>query len=123
MHGVLFGSGAALRAQVIAQAAAIDADKLWIEKIKVATSPLGQEQSDPEARDALLELQAILEEAKEDSDFLAHLQEELAPFLNKLSDEIKEDVPLLTLARSQLFNRLVAEVSPGLLSRLSAKVA
>jgi len=68
-------------------------------------------------------LQVILAEAKADPDFLAQLQEELAPFLNKLSDDIKHDVPLLSLAREQRFGDLVAEVAPGLLARLSAKVS
>jgi len=123
LHGLLFGNGAALRAQVIAQAASIDSEKLWVEKVKVTTSAPGQQQVDPESREALSELQVILAEAKVDPDFLAQLQEELAPFLNKLYDDIKHDVPLLSLAREQRFGDLVAEVAPGLLARLSAKVS
>jgi DNA repair exonuclease SbcCD nuclease subunit len=122
-HGVLFGSGAALRAQVIAQAASIDSDKLWVEKVKVATSAPGHQQVDPESREALSELQVILAEATADPDFLGHLREELVPFLNKLPDEIKYDVPLLLLAREQRFGDLVSEVAPGLLARLTAKVS
>lgn len=123
LHGLLFGNGAALRAQVIAQAASIDSERLWVEKVKVGTSAPGQQQVDPESREALSELQVILAEAKTDPDFLAQLQEELAPFLNKLSDDLKHDVPLLSLAREQRFGDLVAEVAPGLLARMSAKVS
>lgn len=123
LHGALFGNGAGLRAQVIAQAAAIEPEKLWVEKVKVATSAPGQQQADPESREALAELHVILAEAQTDPDFLAHLQEELAPFLNKLSEEVKHDVPLLSLAREQRFGDLVGEVAPGLLARLSAKVS
>ncbi len=123
LHGLLFGNGAALRAQVIAQAASIDSEKLWVEKVQVATTVPGQQQVDPESREALSELQVILVEATADPDFLAQLQEELAPFLNKLSDDIKYDVPLLSLAREQRFGDLVTEVAPGLLARLSAKVS
>jgi hypothetical protein len=123
LHGLLFGNGAALRAQVIAQAASIDSEKLWVEKVTVATSAPGQLQVAPESREALSELQVILSEAKADPDFLAQLQEELAPFLNKLSDDVKYDVPLLSLAREQRFDDLVSEVAPGLLARLSAKVS
>lgn len=122
-HGLMFGSGAALRAQVIAQAASIDSEKLWVEKVKVATSAPGQQPVDSEAREALSELQVILAEAKADPDFLAQLQEELAPFLNKLSEDVKYDVPLLSLAREQRFADVVAEVAPGLIARLSAKVS
>ena len=94
-----------------------------VERVKVATSAPGQQQVDPDSREALSELQVILAEAKADPDFLAQLQEELAPSLNKLSDDIKHDVPLLSLAREQRFGDLVAEVAPGLLARLSAKVS
>jgi exonuclease SbcD len=123
VHGTLFGNRAVLRAQVLAQAAAIDAEKLWIEKVEVATSGVVQAQPDSESTEALSELQVILKEAQSDPDFLAHLQEELAPFLNKLSEEVKYDVPLLALAREQRFSDLVEQVAPGLLSRLSAKVS
>ena len=123
LHGLLFGSGPALRAQVIAQAVSTDSERLWVEKVKVATSAPGRQQVDPESREALSELQVILAEAKADPDFLAQLQDELAPFLNKLPDDIKHDVPLLSLAREQRFGDLVSEVAPGLLARLSAKVS
>jgi len=123
LHGLLFGCSAALRAQVIAQAASIDSEKLWVEKIQVATSASGQQQVDPESREALSELQVILTEAKADPDFLAQLQEELTPFLNKLSDDVKHDVPLLSLARERRLGDLVSEVAPDLLARLSAKVS
>lgn len=122
-HGLLFGNGAGLRAQVIAQAASIDPEKLWVEKVKVATSAPGQQQVDPESREALSELQVILTEAKSDPDFLAQLQEELAPFLNRLSDDVKHDVPLLSLARERRFGDLASEVAPALLARLNAKVS
>ena len=123
LHGLLFGNGAALRAQVIAQAASIDSEKLWVEKVKIATLAPGQQQVASESREALSELQIILAEAKADPDFLALLEEELAPFMNKLSDDIKHDAPVLSLAREQRFGDLVSEVGPGLLARLSAKVS
>jgi predicted phosphodiesterase/mono/diheme cytochrome c family protein len=122
LHGLLFGSGAALRAQVIAQAASIDSEKLWVEKVSVATSAPWQPPVDADSHEAMSALQAILAEAMTDPDFLVQLQQELAPFLNKLSSEVQHDVPLLTLAREQRLGDLVAEVAPGLLARLSAKV-
>ena len=122
LHGALFGNAAALRAEVLAQAAAIDPEKLWIEKVKIATSASEQTQGGTDSREALQELQAILQEAKSDPDFLAHLEEELAPFVNKLSDEVRSDVPLISLARDKRFADLLAEVAPGLVARISAKV-
>lgn len=122
LHGALFGNAAALRAEVLAQAAAIDPEKLWIEKVKIATSASEQAQGATDSREALQELQAILQEANSDPDFLAHLDEELAPFVNKLSDEVRNDVPLISLARERRFADLVTEVAPGLLARIGAKV-
>jgi exonuclease SbcD len=122
-HGALFGSAADLRAQVLAQAAAIDPDKLWIEKVKVATKPVEQPESDAESRQALADLQGILQEAQADPDFVKHLEAELAPFLNRLTAEVKHDVPFVALARDGRFGELVAQVAPDLLAKLTAKVA
>jgi exonuclease SbcD len=122
-HGALFGGLQALRGQVLAQAAALSPEKLWIEKVKVSTTPMGQAQGDAESRQALVDLQAILQEAQTDSLFLKHLEGELAPFLNRLSAEVKHDVPLVALARDRRFSDLVATVAPDLLAKLTSKVA
>lgn len=122
LHGTLFGNTAVVRAQVLANAAAIDAELLWVEKVKVATTPLEAERPSGESHEALGELQAIFSEACEDPEFLAGLKEQLQPFLNKVSDELNEDVPLLTLARQERFADIVREVAPGLLEQLSTKV-
>lgn len=123
LHGALFGNAASIRAQVLAQAAAIDEEQLWIEKVKVATTPVDAPQSSGESREALAELQAIFAEASSDPDFLEDLQHQLHPFLNKVSDELKEDVPLLQLARQKRFADIVQEVAPGLLAQLGSKVS
>ena len=120
LHGVLTGNSAMVRAQVLAQAAAVDEDQLWVEKVKVATTPL--EAAVPgEDREALGELQEIFSEASSDPDFLEHLQQQLQPFLNKVSDELKDDVPLLELARQKRLADLVKKVAPGLLAQLGSK--
>ena len=69
----------------------------------------------------MADLQAIFAEASSDPDFMAHLQQQLQPFLNKVSDEMNEDVPLLELARQKRFSEMVLEVAPALLSQLNAK--
>lgn len=123
IHGALFGSAQELRAQVLGQAAAIDPEKLWIEKVKVSTKPVEQAQGDVESRQALADLQGVLQEAQADPDFLQHLESELAPFLNRLSAEVKHDVPSVALAREGRLGDLVAQVAPDLLAKLTAKVA
>lgn len=121
LHGSLFGNAAHLRAQVLAQAAAIDAEQLWIEKVKVSTTPLHSPPKSEESHEALGELQSIFAEASQDPEFLAELQDQLRPFLNKASDELRDDVPLLDLARQKQFESIVQEVAPSLLAKLSSK--
>ncbi|MDB5875718.1 MAG: metallophosphoesterase [Ramlibacter sp.] len=123
MHGWLFGNASALRAQVLAQAAAIGADQLWIEKVRLATALVESDLPSGAANEALAELRGIFSEAWEDPEFLQELQEQLRPFLNKVSDELKEDVPLLDLARGSQFADIVKEVAPGMLAQLSATEA
>lgn len=122
LHGALFGNAAGMRAQVLAQAAAIDAEQLWVEKVKLATSPLEAPQSSGESYEALAELQAIFSEASQDIEFLEELQEQLRPFLSKVSDDLKDDVTLLELSRKKRFADIVQEVAPALLDQLSSKV-
>jgi DNA repair protein SbcD/Mre11 len=122
LHGVLTGNPAMVRAQVLAQAGAVDEDQLWVEKVKVATSPL-KAAAAGEAREALGELQEIFAEASADPEFLEQLQQQLQPFLNKVSDELAEDVPLLELARQKQLAQLVQQVAPGLLAQLGSKGA
>lgn len=123
LHGALLGNAARLRADVLAQASAVAPDRLWVEKIRVATSDVTQQKACGDAGEALAELSAIFEEAKDDPDFLRHLQSELQPFLNKIPDEIKNDAPLLELAKQGQFSRLAQEIAPGLIAQLSSKVA
>lgn len=120
LHGVLTGDNTMVRAQVLAQAAAVDEDQLWVEKVKVATTPL-EAAAPREAREALGELQEIFAEASSDPDFLQHLQQQLQPFINKVSDELKDDVPLLELARQKRLAEMVQEVAPSLLAQLGSK--
>lgn len=120
LHGALVGAPALVRAQVLAQVEAIDPEQFWIEKVRVATTAMDTP-APGESREALADLQAIFDEASSDPDFMAHLQQQLQPFLNKVSDEMNEDVPLLELARQKRFPEMVLEVAPALLSQLNAK--
>lgn len=122
LHGTLFAGAAALRAEVIAQASAIDPEQLWIEKVKVATVPVEIPRHNNDSVEALAELEEILAEASVDADFIAQLQEQLNPFLNKASDELTEDVPFLTLARERRLATIIQQIAPSVLAQLSAKV-
>lgn len=121
LHSALAANPPLLRAQVLAQAEAINPELLWIEKVKQATTAL-EAPVLGEYREALSELKAIFAEAATDPEFLEHLQQQLQPFLNKISEEVDDEVPLLELARNKQYTKLVEEVAPGLIGQLSAKV-
>lgn len=121
-HGLLFGKAAELRAEVLNQIAVIGNDKLWLEKVKVATSPTSGADDYAARMDAIADLQQILKKAAIDPEFLALLNADLQPFFGKVSSEVKEDVPLLTLAKSGNLAELVTHVSPALLARLAEGV-
>lgn len=117
-HGALFGKANELRAEVLGQIAAIGNDRLWLEKVKLATEPFGDKADIGGRMDAVADLQEILEEAATDPEFLAQLRTELQPFFGKVSAEVKEEVPFLTLARAGDFSALLKHVSPALLASL-----
>lgn len=118
-HGALFGKAGDLRAEVLGQIAAIGNERLWLEKVKLATEPF-EDSNDFRARmDAISDLQEILNEAETDPEFLKQLQADLHPFYSKVSSELKADVPLLELAREGQFAELVKHISPALLANLA----
>ncbi len=118
-HGLFFGRTQQLRAEVLNQIGVIGNDRLWLEKVKLATSPLEVAASQGEHLEALAELKKILEVAALDPEFLALLERDLRPFVGKVRSEVKEDVPLLSLARSGELAPLVQHVWPVLLARLA----
>jgi DNA repair protein SbcD/Mre11 len=118
-HGLFFGSAKELRAEVLNQIGIIGNDRLWLEKVKVATSPLAKQQRQNENMEALAELQEILVSAASDQDFLAQLEKGLQPFVGKVSSDVKEETPLLAKARAGDFAALIQHVGPALMARLA----
>lgn len=118
-HGHLFGKAKELRAEVLNQIATIGNEKLWLEKVKVATTPVLESSDFSTRMDAIADLQAILEAAGHDDEFLSLLRSDLLPFFNKVHSDVRDDTPLLTMARSGYFSELVKQISPALLARLA----
>jgi exonuclease SbcD len=118
-HGALFGKAADLRAEVLAQVAALGNDQLWLEKVRLDTEPLLDAADTARRLDAFAELQDILLEAQADPDFLKQLQADLQPFSSRVSSELREEVPLLRLVREGDVAALVRQVSPALLASLA----
>lgn len=118
-HGDLFGLELQLRSEVLALAVARGAERLWIEKVKVATSAADDGEAVRARADALSDLQDLLQAAESDPDFLKSLQEELLGLVNKAPLELQTTVPYFKAIRSGDLEGLVREVRPGLVSHLA----
>jgi exonuclease SbcD len=118
-HGDLFGLEAQLRAEVLALAAVIGAERLWIEKVKVSTLAADDGEAVRARTDALSDLQYLLEAAETDPDFLQSLQEDLLGLVNKAPLELQTMVPYFKAIRAGDLMELIREVRPGLVSFLT----
>jgi DNA repair protein SbcD/Mre11 len=118
-HGLFFGRATQLRAEVLNQIGIIGNEKLWLEKVKLETSAADTAAAQHEQLEALADLRQILEAATQDPEFLALLERDLHPFIGKVRSEVKEDAPLLELAREGKLAALVEQVGPALIARLS----
>ncbi|MEX3979943.1 exonuclease SbcCD subunit D [Paraburkholderia sp. EG287A] len=118
-HGLFFGRATQLRAEVLNQIGIIGNDKLWLEKVKLETSAADTAAAQNEQIEAIADLKLLLEAATQDAEFLALLERDLRAFVGKVRSEVKEDAPLLELAREGKLAALVEQVGPALLARLS----
>jgi DNA repair exonuclease SbcCD nuclease subunit len=118
-HGQLFGLQAQLRAEVLAQIAGIGNERLWLEKVRVATEAFVDADKMHAYLDAFSDLQAILNQAAADPELTAELQKELAPFAAKTPPELQELVPLLEQIRQGQLQGVIEEVGPAVLAHLA----
>jgi len=118
-HGELFGLETQLRVEVLAQIAAISHDRLWLEKVKIATKPLAQSEPPTGRTDALADLHGLLIEAESDPEFLSMLKERLIALAAQAPSELHRSVPELEHVRNGELARLVGEVRSGLIAQLS----
>lgn len=118
-HGDLFGLESQLRAEVLALAVAMGAERLWIEKVKVFTSAVDDGAAVRARANALSDLQDLLEAAETDQNFLKSLQEDLLGLVNKAPLELQTAVPYFKAIRSGDLAELVREVRSGLVSHLA----
>jgi DNA repair exonuclease SbcCD nuclease subunit len=97
-HRELLGQESQLRQEVIAQAVALDPDRIWIEKVRIASqSPSDASRStlDKESADALIELEGMAKTAVSDTDFMNSLQQDIQILLEKLPHEVLQAMPEL----------------------------
>jgi DNA repair exonuclease SbcCD nuclease subunit len=100
-HSELVMDEGQLRQEMIAQAVALDAERIWIEKVRVASEALATDQalSDAEGMDALAELEKLVLSASEDADFVQSLQADWQALLEKMPHEVLQTVPDLASLR------------------------
>lgn len=115
-HGQLFGLEQQLRAEVLAQAAALSDGQVWIEKVEVATQPQASVQHAEQRADALADLQALLAGAPADAELAASLQAELMQMIGRLPREVVEALPLLADIQAGRVQELIAATAPALLA-------
>lgn len=96
-HGTLLGQEAQLRQEVIAQAVALDAERIWIEKVRLDSAPLRlafaatrNTDGTDEASGSLTELEELAMLAIDDPDFMTSLQTDVQILLEKLPHEVLE---------------------------------
>ena len=115
-HPELLGQESQLRQEVIGQAVALNPDRIWIEKVRVATQALGVQQTerrtDDDSADALRELEIIAKSAAGDSDFMQSLQQDIQLLLEKLPHDVLLAMPDLKEMRQEPLEHL-----PSLLER------
>jgi exonuclease SbcD len=112
-----------LRQEVIAQAVALDADRIWIEKVRVASEPLVVDQvpSGADSQDALVELEKLVLSALDDADFVRALQADWQALLEKLPHDVLQTVPeLASLRQDALANapERIRQAVPLLMARV-----
>lgn len=118
VHGELFGQEAQLRAEVLGQVAALGHDRLWLEKVKLATSAPAEPATEHDRAEALADLRTLLLQAQTDPDFLDSLQSELMGLVGKAPQELQGSVPWFDDIRAGDMHRLLNEVGPALMAQL-----
>jgi DNA repair exonuclease SbcCD nuclease subunit len=123
-HPALVADEGQLRQEVVAQAVALDPDRVWIEKVRVASEALTTEQlpTNEEARGALADLAALTLLAKDDPDFVQSLQADWLALLEKLPHEVLQASPDLQALRQDPLAQLperILQATPMLMGRVA----
>ena len=112
-----------LRQEVIAQAVALDADRIWVEKVRVASEPLStaHSPSGDEGQDALAELESLALSAQDDPDFVRSLQADWQSLLEKLPHDVLQAAPELSSLRQEPLSQVserIRQAIPMLMARV-----
>ncbi len=120
LHGDLFSLENQLRAEVLSQANAFGEEVLWVEKVRLDTSPQLDRDALKARSDAIADLQDMLDQAVDDEAFIEDLADELQQLVNRSPRALFDAVPDLDAVRRGDLGELAKEISPALLSRLAS---
>ena len=118
-HGHLFGLDAQLRAEVLGIAASIGSERLWIEKVRVDTTPHELPAQVAAKSDAVADLQELLSRAEHDTEFMDSLRTDLQQLLGRVPTELLDMVPELHALRAGEIHDLVRRTAPSLVAHLA----
>lgn len=118
-HGELFGLETQVRAEVLAHAAAIGSERLWIEKLRLDTTPHGLAADVGARLDAVADLQTLLQKAEFDPVFMESLQEDLMQLIGKLPLEVIDALASVQSVRAGQTANLVRSIGPALLDHVA----
>lgn len=124
VHAELIVDEGQLRQEVIAQAVALDADRIWVEKVRVATEALeaAHPSSDDESQGAMAELESLALSAQDDPDFVRSLQADWQALLEKLPHDVLQAAPELSALRQDPLAQVpdrIRQATPVLMARVS----
>jgi len=118
-HGELFGMDAQLREEILAQAAALGGERLWIEKVKVATTPATDASQITARGDAIADLQALLAQVPADETFMLSLAEALQQLTGRAPLALTDAVIDFKAIRAGDVSSIVQSVTPDLIAQLA----
>ena len=125
IHQTLLCSTDHLLAEARAVAAGLGEEVAWVEKVVVATEAADDPQTILERKDALGELQRMLQDAHKDPELLEKLEADLGELVRKLPPDLRAEIDsgaLLAAIKAEPPS-LIDEVTPYLMARLTAEGA
>lgn len=123
-HAALVADAGQLRHEVVAQAVALNPDRLWIEKVRVDSEAVDTEHTtlNEEIQGALADLAGLTLSAGEDPDFVQSLQADWMALLEKLPHEVLQASPDLQALRQDPLAHVperLRQATPMLLGRVA----
>jgi exonuclease SbcD len=119
LHGRLFAEEAQVRGHLLAAAVALDADRCWLEKLRIATEPTRSAEEMAESGDALSALQALLASAADDPELRRDFEDAFGELRNKVKPEVLDGTESADLVRGSDWAELLKTATPRLIDRLA----